>query len=55
MYKLSDLMNSNTQQKITSGRWIPAKPMSETMKPFRRRIKEAWCVLIGKASTFTWE
>jgi hypothetical protein len=56
MWKLSNLKYADhTQTQISSGVWIPSRPVNEDFRSLKQRIKEAWMVFIGKASAFTWD
>ena len=53
MWTLEGLVKHNSSVQVQiNGKWVPARPLPTF--GLRIQIREAWAVLRGKASAFTW-
>ena len=55
-YKLSELLDSDTQEQVESGKWLPARWLGRNNRgDWMQRIKDAWAVLTGKCEAVEWD
>ena len=53
IWELEKLFEHETKAFINN-KWVPARPINYKYRSFKKKVKEAWAVFIGKAEAFKW-
>lgn len=56
MYTLKELVERQDTTVEINGQWVPVRPIDSFgfFDTLKKRVSDAWFVLIGKADAFTW-